>query len=123
MGVVSSSEVISTLTAHKSVAVILVFRDPCLKCRCKVVQWGVAEEDLPYSRRNPVQLRRKWFLSPQFAFCGAVVDKKKQQEEKRCNKEGQSRAPSCKVDAADEMLPRGANEATRAHTADGCSVI
>ena len=82
MGVVFSSEVISALVAHESVAVILVFGDPCLKCRCKAVQWGVAEEDLPYSRRDLVQLRLKWLWSPQFGFCGAIIDKKIQIHEK-----------------------------------------
>ena len=45
-GVVFSGEVITALISYESVTVILVFGDPCLKCRRKVVERGVAEENL-----------------------------------------------------------------------------
>lgn len=62
IGVVFSGKVISALVAHESVAVILILGDPCLKCRRKVVEWGVTKEDLPYSRRDFVQLRLQVLL-------------------------------------------------------------
>ena len=62
ISVVFPSEVIGTLVAHESVAIILILGDPCLKCRCKVVEWGVAKEDLPDLRRDFVQLRLQKLL-------------------------------------------------------------
>lgn len=54
ISIVFPGEVIATLVAHESIAVILVLGNPDLYCRCKIVERGIAEEDLPYSRRDVV---------------------------------------------------------------------
>lgn len=64
IGVVLLGEVLGALVAHESVAVILIFGYPCLECRCKVVERGVAKENLPYSGRDLVQLRPQGLLYP-----------------------------------------------------------
>ena len=124
IGVVVSGKVVSALIAHESVAVILVFGDPCLKCRCKVVEWGVTKENLPYSRRDFVQLRLQGLLYLRSWPHGTMVVNEEIYiySNQDCSRDKASGPPPYDAGAAYEALPDTIDKAMVFH-AVGKSVI